>query len=39
MPASGAGTASWPAERWWTAYGDAQLDALVEAQALAGSPT
>lgn len=32
-----AGTASWPAERWWTAYGDAQLDALVE-EALAGSP-
>jgi NodT family efflux transporter outer membrane factor (OMF) lipoprotein len=28
----------WPAERWWTAYGDAQLDKLVD-EALAGSPT
>ena len=28
----------WPNERWWTAYGDAQLDALIE-EALAGSPT
>lgn len=27
----------WPQERWWTAYGDSQLDALVE-QALANSP-
>src|SRR4051794_9507750 len=29
--------ASWPSERWWIAYGDAQLDALIE-EALAGSP-
>ncbi len=27
----------WPADRWWTAYGDPQLDALV-GEALAGSP-
>lgn len=33
-----AGTASaWPAERWWRAYGDAQLDALIE-EALRDSP-
>jgi len=29
---------AWPADTWWRAYGDAQLDALVE-QALAGSPS
>jgi NodT family efflux transporter outer membrane factor (OMF) lipoprotein len=29
--------AAWPADRWWQAYGDAQLDALVE-EALRGSP-
>lgn len=29
--------ASWPSERWWSAYGDPQLDALVD-EALAGSP-
>ena len=28
----------WPAEDWWKAYGDAQLDALMD-EALAGSPT
>jgi multidrug efflux system outer membrane protein len=28
----------WPAARWWTDYGDAQLDALID-QALAGAPT
>src|SRR5689334_17498338 len=28
----------WPAESWWTAYGDPQLDALI-AEALEGSPT
>ena len=27
----------WPAERWWQAWGDPQLDALI-AEALAGSP-
>jgi NodT family efflux transporter outer membrane factor (OMF) lipoprotein len=29
---------AWPAEGWWRAYGDPQLDALVQ-QALAGSPS
>lgn len=28
----------WPADAWWTAYGDQQLTSLV-AEALAGSPT
>jgi NodT family efflux transporter outer membrane factor (OMF) lipoprotein len=28
----------WPAETWWKAYGDPQLDALIE-EALAGSPS
>jgi NodT family efflux transporter outer membrane factor (OMF) lipoprotein len=28
----------WPQERWWTAYGDPQLDALVD-EALANSPS
>jgi NodT family efflux transporter outer membrane factor (OMF) lipoprotein len=28
----------WPAERWWTAFGDSQLDALID-EALAASPT
>ncbi|HXA38916.1 MAG TPA: efflux transporter outer membrane subunit [Phenylobacterium sp.] len=28
----------WPADAWWTAYGDTQLDGLM-AEALAGSPT
>lgn len=27
----------WPADAWWTAYGDPQLDALMQ-EALAGSP-
>ena len=30
--------ADWPADRWWTAYGDPQLSAVMD-QALAGSPT
>jgi NodT family efflux transporter outer membrane factor (OMF) lipoprotein len=30
--------AEWPADAWWTAYGDTQLDSLVQ-EALAGSPT
>lgn len=30
--------APWPAERWWTGWHDAQLDALVE-RALAGQPS
>jgi NodT family efflux transporter outer membrane factor (OMF) lipoprotein len=29
---------AWPADDWWSAYGDAQLDGLM-AEALAGSPT
>lgn len=28
---------SWPADQWWTTYGDAQLDQL-ETEALAGTP-
>lgn len=28
----------WPADAWWTAYGDAQLNGLMS-EALAGSPT
>ena len=31
-------TAKWPDDRWWTAYGDAQLDALVN-EALRGAPS
>jgi NodT family efflux transporter outer membrane factor (OMF) lipoprotein len=30
--------AEWPADRWWDAYGDAQLSALID-EALKGSPT
>ncbi len=30
--------AAWPADRWWEAYGDPQLDRLID-EALAGSPT
>src|SRR5262245_39964799 len=29
--------AQWPAETWWTIYGDAQLDRLID-EALAGAP-
>jgi NodT family efflux transporter outer membrane factor (OMF) lipoprotein len=29
--------AEWPSDRWWTAYGDPQLDQLIT-EALAGSP-
>jgi NodT family efflux transporter outer membrane factor (OMF) lipoprotein len=29
--------AAWPADRWWTAFGDAQLDALID-EGLSGSP-
>lgn len=31
-------SADWPADRWWTAYGDPQLDQLID-EALTGSPT
>jgi len=30
--------AAWPADSWWTAYGDPQLDALMQ-EALTGSPS
>lgn len=30
--------AAWPADQWWHAYGDPQLDALVD-EAFAGSPS
>ncbi|AOF96225.1 efflux transporter outer membrane subunit [Sphingobium sp. RAC03] len=30
--------AAWPTDRWWTDYGDAQLDRLIE-EGTAGSPT
>lgn len=30
--------AAWPANHWWTALGDAQLDGLID-EALAGSPS
>jgi NodT family efflux transporter outer membrane factor (OMF) lipoprotein len=30
--------AEWPSDRWWTAYGDHQLDTLID-DALKGSPT
>lgn len=29
--------AAWPADRWWSAYGDTQLDALID-EALASAP-
>lgn len=33
-----AGAQAWPSDRWWTRYGDIQLDALVD-RALEASPT
>ena len=30
--------AAWPDARWWSAFGDPQLDALVD-EALAGAPS
>jgi NodT family efflux transporter outer membrane factor (OMF) lipoprotein len=33
-----AGEQTWPAARWWAAYGDPKLDALVD-QALTGQPS
>lgn len=38
MPAPAAAIDAWPAEDWWKAYADPQLDALIE-RALADSPT
>lgn len=32
------GSAAWPVERWWMAFGDAQLDRLIDT-ALAGAPS
>jgi len=32
-----AAAAQWPMDAWWTGYGDAQLDTLID-EALAGSP-
>lgn len=32
------GQAQWPTDRWWKAYGDPQLDRLIE-EGIAGSPT
>jgi NodT family efflux transporter outer membrane factor (OMF) lipoprotein len=37
MPVTGVLTA-WPADQWWSAYGDAQLDQLM-LEALAGAPS
>jgi len=37
-PAIGGARDAWPAHDWWQAYGDAQLDTLMQ-RALAGSPT
>ncbi len=31
-------TRDWPSDAWWVAYGDKQLDSLIQ-EALAGSPT
>ncbi|MBV9511834.1 MAG: efflux transporter outer membrane subunit, partial [Caulobacteraceae bacterium] len=33
----GAPAIEWPSDHWWTAYGDSQLDQLIE-EALAGAP-
>lgn len=33
-----AAAAEWPTDRWWTAYGDAQLNTLID-EALTASPT
>jgi len=38
LGAQAAAAAAWPTERWWRAYGDPQLDTLID-EALAGSPT
>lgn len=35
---AGAAASDWPAQRWWTAFGDSELDRLVD-RALADSPT
>lgn len=34
----GAPMVAWPADRWWTAYGDSQLDRLID-EALEGAPS
>jgi NodT family efflux transporter outer membrane factor (OMF) lipoprotein len=35
--AAAAPAAAWPVEQWWRAYGDSQLDALID-EAVAGAP-
>ncbi|KQY92548.1 multidrug transporter [Caulobacter sp. Root1455] len=35
---SASDAAAWPTDAWWKAYGDAQLDTLID-EALVGSPT
>ncbi|MGE5493234.1 MAG: efflux transporter outer membrane subunit [Actinomycetota bacterium] len=37
LPAPAGAVDAWPAEDWWKAYGDSQLDRLID-QALAGHP-
>jgi NodT family efflux transporter outer membrane factor (OMF) lipoprotein len=37
LAGTGATAGAWPSDRWWTAFGDAQLDALID-EALAASP-
>ena len=32
-------TTTWPSERWWSGYGDAQLDALIEEAASLAAAT
>jgi len=34
---SGSPSGEWPGERWWTVFGDTQLDGLID-EALAGNP-
>src|SRR5580765_1479736 len=34
----GGSNVEWPADTWWTGYGDAQLDRLIN-EALAGAPS
>ena len=38
LSATSTSSAAWPKADWWEAYGDAQLDALID-EALAHSPT
>lgn len=38
LAGTGVDESAWPTDQWWHAYGDPQLDALIE-EALAGNPT